>query len=59
MHHATKDALTAHELPAPDRMELDDAQVRPVVTGCPTETDQHVLHPLVRRARALMRPSIQ
>jgi hypothetical protein len=37
------------------QMDLDNRSVRLVVTGCVTEANQHVLYPLVRRARTLIR----
>ena len=38
------------------QIDLDGAYVRLVVTGCLTEANQHVLYPLVRRARTLIPP---
>lgn len=35
------------------QVDLDGTHVRISVSGCVTEANQHVLHPLVRRARAL------
>lgn len=35
------------------QIDLEGAYCRLAVTGCLTETNQHALHPLVRRARAL------
>ncbi|MEX5257955.1 hypothetical protein [Kocuria arenosa] len=35
------------------QVDLDGTHVRISVTGCVTQANQHVLHPLIRRARAL------
>ncbi|MFE7630985.1 hypothetical protein [Kocuria sp. NPDC057446] len=45
-----------HKLSVLVQVDLDGAYVRLVVTGCLTEANQHVLYPMVRRARALMPP---
>lgn len=45
-----------HKLSVLLQVDLDGAYVRLVVTGCLTEDNQHVLHPLVRRARTLLPP---
>jgi hypothetical protein len=45
-----------HKLSVLVQIDLDGAYVRLIVTGCLTEANQHVLYPLVRRARALMPP---
>jgi hypothetical protein len=45
-----------HKLSVLVQVDLDGAYLRLVVTGCLTEENQHVLHPLVRRARTLIPP---
>ncbi|MEX5258528.1 hypothetical protein [Kocuria arenosa] len=45
-----------HKLSALVQIDLDGAYVRLAVTGCLTEANQHVLYPLVRRARMLIPP---
>lgn len=35
------------------QVDLDGTHVRILVTGCVTEANQHVLHPLIARARAI------
>ncbi|PLC10842.1 hypothetical protein AUQ48_16090 [Kocuria flava] len=45
-----------HKLSVLVQVDLDGAYVRLVVTGCLTEANQHVLYPLVRRARTLIPP---
>lgn len=45
-----------HKLSVLVQIDLHGAYVRLVVTGCVTETNQHVLHPLVARARTLIPP---
>lgn len=45
-----------HKLSVLIQVDLDGAYVRLVVTGCLTEANQHVLCPLVRRARTLIPP---
>ncbi|MEX5261765.1 hypothetical protein [Kocuria sp. CPCC 205263] len=35
------------------QVDLDGTHVRVLVTGCVTEANQHVLHPVIERARAL------
>lgn len=46
-----------HKLSVLIQIDLNGAYVRLVVTGCLTEANQHVLHPLIRRARTLT-PSV-
>jgi hypothetical protein len=48
--------LMDHKLSVLVQIDLDGAYVRLAVTGCLTEANQHALHPLVRRARALIPP---
>ena len=45
-----------HKLSVLVQVDLDGAYLRLVVTGCLTEPNQHVLYPLVRRARTLIPP---
>lgn len=45
-----------HNLSVLVQIDLDGCYVRLAVTGCLTEADQHVLYPLVRRARTLIPP---
>jgi hypothetical protein len=45
-----------HKLSVLVQVDLDGAYVRLAVTGCLTEANQHVLHPLIRRARTLIPP---
>lgn len=45
-----------HKLSVLVQIDLDGRYVRLVVTGCLTEANQHVLYPLVRRARTLIPP---
>ncbi|MEX5256010.1 hypothetical protein [Kocuria arenosa] len=45
-----------HKLSVLVQVDLDGAYLRLVVTGCLTEANQHVLYPLVRRARTLIPP---
>ncbi|GGG72419.1 hypothetical protein GCM10011374_41460 [Kocuria dechangensis] len=45
-----------HKLSVLVQVDLDGAYVCLVVTGCLTETNQHVLHPLIHRARTLIPP---
>ncbi|MEX5259752.1 hypothetical protein [Kocuria sp. CPCC 205263] len=45
-----------HKLSVLVQMDLENRSVRLVVTGCVTEANQHVLYPLVRRARTLIPP---
>ncbi|GAA1753327.1 hypothetical protein [Kocuria aegyptia] len=45
-----------HKLSVLVQVDLDGAYVRLAVTGCLTEANQHVLYPLVRRARTLIPP---
>ncbi|MGQ1799111.1 hypothetical protein ACT4S5_18545 [Kocuria oceani] len=45
-----------HKLSVLVQMDLENRSVRLVVTGCVTESNQHVLYPLVRRARTLAPP---
>jgi hypothetical protein len=45
-----------HKLSVLVQIDLHGAYVRLVVTGCVTEANQHVLHPLVARARTLIPP---
>ncbi|KUG62106.1 MULTISPECIES: hypothetical protein [Kocuria] len=45
-----------HKLSVLVQVDLGGASVRLVVTGCLTETNQHALYPLVRRARTLIPP---
>ncbi|MFF0904883.1 UNVERIFIED_CONTAM: hypothetical protein RF653_14515 [Kocuria sp. CPCC 205316] len=45
-----------HKLSVLVQVDLDEACVRLAVTGCLTEANQHVLYPLVRRARTLIPP---
>ncbi|MEF3121718.1 hypothetical protein [Kocuria flava] len=45
-----------HKLSVLIQIDLDGAYVRLAVTGCLTEANQHVLYPLIRRARALIPP---
>jgi hypothetical protein len=45
-----------HKLSVLVQVDVDGAYVRLVVTGCLTEANQHVLYPLVRRARTLIPP---
>lgn len=35
------------------QVDLDGTHVRVLVTGCVTEANQHVLHPVIERVRAL------
>jgi hypothetical protein len=51
-----KDALMDHKLSVLVQVDLDGAYLRLAVTGCLTEANQHVLYPLVRRARTLIPP---
>ncbi len=45
-----------HKLSVLVQIDLDGAYVTLAVTGCLTEANQHALHPLIRRARALIPP---
>ncbi|MEX5257968.1 hypothetical protein [Kocuria arenosa] len=45
-----------HKLSVLVQIDLHGAYVRLVVTGCVTEANQNVLHPLVARARTLIPP---
>ncbi|MFI7493320.1 hypothetical protein ACH9D2_01150 [Kocuria sp. M4R2S49] len=45
-----------HKLSVLVQMDLENRSVRLVVTGCVTEANQHILYPLVRRARTLIPP---
>jgi hypothetical protein len=45
-----------HKLSVLVQVDLDGRYVRLVGTGCLTEANQHVLYPLVRRARTLVPP---
>ena len=45
-----------HKLSVLVQVDLHGAYVRLVVTGCVTEANQHVLHPVVARARTLIPP---
>lgn len=45
-----------HKLSVLVQVDLDGSYVRLTVTGCLTEANQHVLHPLIHRARALIPP---
>lgn len=45
-----------HKLSVLVQIDLDGSYVRLMVTGCLTEANQHVLYPLVRRARTLIPP---
>lgn len=54
--HAMKGAPVDHKLSVLVQMDLDNRSVRLVVTGCVTEANQHVLYPLVHRARTLIPP---
>ncbi|MGQ1799064.1 hypothetical protein ACT4S5_18280 [Kocuria oceani] len=45
-----------HKLSVLVHIDLDGAYVRLAVTGCLTEANQHVLYPLIRRARRLIPP---
>ncbi|MEX5258493.1 hypothetical protein [Kocuria arenosa] len=45
-----------HKLSVLVQVDLQGAYVRLVVTGCVTEANQHVLHPVVARARTLIPP---
>ncbi|MFI7496646.1 hypothetical protein ACH9D2_18250 [Kocuria sp. M4R2S49] len=45
-----------HKLSVLVQVDLEGAYVRLAVTGCLTEANQHVLYPLVRRARTLIPP---
>jgi hypothetical protein len=45
-----------HKLSVLVQVDLNGAYLRLVVTGCLTEANQHVLYPLVRRARTLIPP---
>lgn len=45
-----------HRLSVLVQIDLDGAYVRLAVTGCLTEANQHVLYPLIRRARTLIPP---
>lgn len=51
-----KGATVDHKLSVLVQMDLENRSVRLVVTGCVTEANQHVLYPLVRRARTLIPP---
>ena len=51
-----KGAPVDHKLSVLVQIDLDDRGVRLVVTGCLTERNHHVLHPLIRRARTLAPP---
>jgi hypothetical protein len=48
--------LMDHKLSVLVQIDLDGAYVRLAVTGCLTETNQHALQPLIRRARTLIPP---
>lgn len=54
--HATKGATVDHKFSVLVQMNLNNRSVRLVVTGCLTEANQYVLHPLVRRATTLAPP---
>ncbi|GAB2598663.1 hypothetical protein GCM10009696_00080 [Kocuria himachalensis] len=45
-----------HKISVLVQIDLDGAYVRLAVTGCLTEANQHVLYPLIRRARRLIPP---
>lgn len=45
-----------HKLSVLVQIDLDGAYVRLAVTGCLTEANQHVLYPLIHRARTLIPP---
>ena len=45
-----------HKLSVLVQIDLDGRSVRLVVTGCLTELNHHVLHPVIRRARTLLPP---
>ncbi|MFE7628870.1 hypothetical protein [Kocuria sp. NPDC057446] len=45
-----------HKLSVLVQIDLDGRYVRLLVTGCVTEANQHVLYPLVHRARTLIPP---
>ncbi|MFF0905456.1 UNVERIFIED_CONTAM: hypothetical protein RF653_17440 [Kocuria sp. CPCC 205316] len=45
-----------HKISVLVQIDLDGAYVRLAVTGCLTEANQHVLYPLVHRARTLIPP---
>lgn len=56
MLHAMKGASMDHKLSVLVQIDLDGHYVHLLVTGCVTEANQHVLYPLVRRARTLIPP---
>ncbi|MFF0990261.1 hypothetical protein [Kocuria nitroreducens] len=45
-----------HKLSVLVQIDLNGTYVRLTVTGCLTEANQHVLYPLIRRARTLITP---
>ena len=45
-----------HKLSVLVQVDVDGRYVRLLVTGCLTETNQHALYPLIRRARMLIPP---
>ncbi|GAB2605700.1 hypothetical protein GCM10009696_08920 [Kocuria himachalensis] len=47
-----------HKISVLVQIDLNGTYVRLVVTGCLTEANQHVLYPLIRRARTLIPPVI-
>ena len=54
--HALKGAPVNHRLSVLVQLDNENRSVRLVVTGWVTEANQHVLYPLVRRARTLLPP---
>jgi len=51
-----KGAAMDHKLSVLVQIDLDGRYVRLLLTGCVTETNQHVLYPLIRRTRTLIPP---
>jgi hypothetical protein len=51
-----KGAAMDHKLSVLVQIDLDGRYLRLLVTGCVTEANQHILYPLVRRARTLIPP---
>ena len=51
-----KGAHVDHKLSVLVQIDLDGRGVRLVVTGCLTERNHHVLHPVIRRTRTLVPP---
>lgn len=45
-----------HKLSVLVQVDLHGSDVRLVVTGCVTKANQHVLHPMIARARTLIPP---